>query len=596
MDVHSCGNPELARIRHIRLDLTVDFEKRRLSGTAELELAAPLPAGGTLRLDTRDLEIESVESTGGAAPDSPAPHELGLRDPILGAPLSISLPAGASGVRIRYSTSPAASGLQWLLPEQTAGRQKPFLFSQAQAIHARSFVPCQDSPGVRVTFDAVIRTPSGIVAVMGAENRSDPNEKGIYRFHMPQPVPPYLIAIAAGDLAFRSTGPRTGVWAEPSMVEASAAEFADAELMIAVTEKLFGEYRWGRFDVLVLPPSFPFGGMENPRLTFATPTVLAGDKSLVSLVAHELAHSWSGNLVTNAAWADFWLNEGFTVYIERRIVEAIYGRPRSEMEWLLGRRDLSDAFADLADHPERTALRIDLTGHDPDDGMNKVPYEKGALFLRLLEETFGRDRFDAFLRAWFDGNAFQSRTTDDFQKFLEASLLQISNEAAVAGQIDLRKWFDGPGLPASAPLAKSDALVQAEFLARDWAAGKSTAANLPIRGWSFHETLHFLRSLPADISADRLAELDGAFGLTASGNSEIVSQWLLVAIRSGYHAADEKLRSFLVGMGRRKFLKPLYIELMKTDSGKAAARSIYAEARPRYHPIAQGTIDGIVGR
>jgi aminopeptidase N len=398
-DYHSYANPSAVRVRHVDLDWDVLFNQKILKGTATLSIDR-ISTDAPLILDTRDLKIERVETSHDGAKYSLAKFVVGASDKILGAPLTIALPAQANRVRIHYSTSPAASGVQWLAPAQTAGKKEPFMFTQSEAIHARSWIPLQDTPAVRVTYTARVRTPKNLLAVMSAENLSGTARDGDYSFRMEQPIPSYLIALGVGDLQFRSLGPRTGVYAEPPVIDLAARELSDTEKMITATEKLYGPYRWGRYDILVLPPSFPYGGMENPRLTFATPTILAGDKSLVSLIAHELAHSWSGNLVTNATWSDFWLNEGFTTYLERRILEAVYGRPREEMEAALGLRDLNEEIATLPDADE--ILHVDLKGRDPDEGSTDIPYEKGALFLRHLEQTFGRERFDQFLKGYFD--------------------------------------------------------------------------------------------------------------------------------------------------------------------------------------------------
>jgi aminopeptidase N len=419
-DYHSYANPWAVRVRHVDLDWDVLFEQKILKGSATLTVDRLSP-DAPLILDTRDLKIEKVETSADGTRYEAGTFTLGDNDKFLGAPLTIPLPAKATRLRIYYSTSPGASGLQWLAPAQTAGKKSPFLFTQSEAIHARSWIPLQDSPGVRITYAAHVRTPRNLLAVMSAENLSGPARDGDYRFRMQQAIPPYLIALAVGDLQFRALSRRTGVYAEPSVIDKAARELSDTEKMVVATERVYGPYRWGRYDILILPPSFPYGGMENPRLTFATPTILAGDKSLVSLVAHELAHSWSGNLVTNATWRDFWLNEGFTTYLERRILEAVYGRPRAEMEAALGLRDLKEEIAGLDDRDE--ILHIDLKGRDPDDGSTDIPYEKGALFLRHLEETFGRARFDQFLKSYFNHFAFQSITTDQFVAYLQQNLL-----------------------------------------------------------------------------------------------------------------------------------------------------------------------------
>jgi len=595
-DAHSYSNPQSVRVRHVDLDWNVLFEKKILQGTATLtvervgELKTRL---GYLILDTRDLTIEKVETSVSGAKYFDAQFSLGATDKILGAPLNVTMPSGTKFVRVHYSTSPTASGLQWLEPAQTAGKKTPFMFSQAQAIHARSFIPIQDSPQVRITYTARVRTPKNLLAVMSAEGNSQTSARGgDYRFKMTRPIPSYLIAIAVGDLQFRSLGRRTGVYTEPATLEKAAFELSDTEKMVAATEKIYGAYRWGRYDLLVLPPSFPFGGMENPMLTFATPTILAGDKSLVSLVAHELAHSWSGNLVTNATWRDFWLNEGFTTYLERRIIEAVYGKPRREMEATLGKRGLLEEMADLEERDE--ILYVDLKGRDPDEGFTGVPYEKGALFLRWLEEKVGRAKFDKFVRGYFDAHAFQSITTETFVNYLQKNLIDANPQ--LASRADIDEWIYKAGLPKNAPEPKSDAFEKVEARAKDYIDRKIEANGIYAlsRNWVTQEWLHFLKSLPADLGSAKMAELDRVLKFTESGNSEIAFQWLLMSIKNNYAAADARLEEFLINIGRRKFVRPLFAELAKTEAGTTRAKAIYAKARSGYHPITQASIDEIL--
>jgi leukotriene-A4 hydrolase len=591
-DVHSYSNPHEIRVRHVDLDWDVLFDKKVLQGTATLAVERAKDAKtDALLLDNRDLNITKVEvSTNNGKTFQENKFIIGPADAVLGGSVEIVLPKKTTHVRVHYSTSPNASGLQWLAPEQTAGKQQPFMFSQAQAIHARSFIPLQDSPQVRVTYSARVKTPKGLLAVMSAEgNSQNAARDGVYSFKMSRPIPPYLIAIAVGDLRFQSIGKRTGVYAEPSVTAKAAFEFADTEKMMAATERIYGEYRWGRYDILVLPPSFPFGGMENPLLTFATPTILAGDKSLVSLVAHELAHSWSGNLVTNATWRDFWLNEGFTVYLERRILEEIYGKPRREMEAVLGKRSLLEELTTL--QPRDQILHVDLKGRDPDEGFTGVPYEKGALFLRWLEERVGREKFDKFVRGYFDAHAFQSITTETFAEHLNKNLLAANPNVT---QAEVEEWIEKAGLPKFAPEPQSDAFQKVETQAKDYAAGKTAANAVNTSTWTTQEWLHFLKSLPADLGATKMAELDAAFKLTTRGNSEIAFQWLMMAIQNKYEPAYPRLEEFLTTIGRRKFVRPLFQELVKTPEGTARANEIYKKARPGYHPITVASIDDVL--
>ncbi len=593
-DVNSHADPQAFVTRHLDLSLEVDFKCRCLRGAATLELDRIDPEATELVLDTRDLAVGSVRvaATDGG-PFTPTAYTLGRRDDVLGSPLRIAVPRGTGRVRIDYATSPDASGLQWLEPAQTAGKRRPFLFSQAQALHARSFVPSQDTPRIRATYQATLRVPAGFVAAMAAE--ADPrNRRGgtEFRFRMPQPVPSYLIALAVGDLEFRATGVRTGVWAEPSMLEAAAREFADAEAMLVTTEAMYGPYRWGRYDVLVLPPSFPYGGMENPRLTFMTPTVVVGDRSLVNVLAHELAHSWSGNLVTNATWRDVWLNEGFTNYFERRIVEAVYGRERAAMEWGVGMQEMQRSLEAL--RPEeawRAELAPDLATHPGETG-SVVANDKGALFLYQLERIYGRDRLDAFLHGWFERHAFTSVTTPQFVAELQRELLD-----RLPGRIDagfLRRWIDEPGVPADALQVASDAFAKVDAQREAWQRGDLPTAGLETTQWSVQEWLHFVDHVSRPQPLARLVELDRRFGLTDSPNAEVAHVWFRLALASGYRDVDAALERYLMRIGRIKLIRPLYADLMRSPAGAGLARRVYAQARPGYHPIAQQALDRVV--
>lgn len=574
-DPSSYSNPADTRVEHLSLDLTVDFARKTLAGKATLTLERRTPVN-TLVLDTRDLTIKSIS----------APFHPGTPDPIRGTPLTIDLRPETRKVTIEYSTSPTASALQWLDPMQTAGKTRPFLLSQSQSINARSWVPIQDTPAVRFTYDATVRVPPDLLALMSAENPQSKNPSGVYRFRMPQPIPAYLLAISVGDLAFRAFDSISGVYAEPPVVDRAAREFEDIPKMMTVAEELFGPYRWGRYDVLVLPPSFPFGGMENPRLTFLTPTLIAGDKSLVSVIAHELAHSWSGNLVTNATWNDSWLNEGFTTYAERRMVEKLYGREYAEMQWVLAMNDLAEELAELP--PEDEGLVINLAGRNPDEAPSVVPYEKGAMFLRLIEETAGREKFDAFLRSYFNDFAFQTMTTDRFIEVLRSLLLKPDSIDESRLMIDA--WLHGPGLPPNAPEPRSEAFANVERAVQAFL----TANRFETGKWSTAEWLQFISKLPATIMAEQLRQLDQHFHFSDSGNSEILAAWLERAIDAKYSDAYPAIERFLTTQGRRKYLRPLYMKLAATPEGLEFARRIYEKARPAYHPISQATIDEIL--
>lgn len=582
-DTHSFSEPNKVAATHLNLDISVSFEDRKIQGSATYNLERE--SGDTLKLDIRNLNIEKVTGM----PGNTELHYKILKGDKLGDGLAIALNEETQKVKVTYSTSANAAALMWMNPEQTLGKEAPFMFTQGQAILTRSWIPIQDSPAIRMTYEATVKVPKGLLAVMSAENPTEKNDESVYSFKMDQPIPPYLMALAVGDLEFQSLGSRTGVYAEPAMLKKAAYEFEDVEKMVDAAEELYGPYRWGQYDLLVLPPSFPFGGMENPRLTFATPTIIAGDQSLTSLVAHELAHSWSGNLVTNATWDDFWLNEGFTVYFESRIMEAVYGNDYAEMLRELGMQDLKGTIEELGPESADTHLKLALDGRDPDDGMTDIAYEKGALFLRSLEAKVGRERFDVFLRKYFDENAFKTMTTDKFIAYLEENLLNEMDERP-----NIEAWIYEPGLPANYPTTDSKLFNKVDSISDLYLAGKIKPTALPAEEWSTHEWFHFLRDLPEDIGTAKMTELDKAFKLTNTGNSEIAAAWFELAIKNDYQPAFPAMAEFLDRVGRRKFLQPLYEELAKTDAHKKWAKDVYAKARKNYHTVSTQTIDKIL--
>ena len=591
LDPHSYASSSPARVRHLALNLTVDFEQRTLIGKATWQLANP-GASPELILDTRNLSIETVEALDAAGQPTATAFNLATADAVLGQALHIALPAEAIAVRIAYRTSPTAAALQWLAPQQTAGTQ-PFLFTQSQAILARTWLPCQDSPGIRFTYEATVRVPAHLLALMSAENPQQLSPTGEYHFRMAQPIPAYLMALAVGDLAFAPLSGRTGIYAEPATLPVATYEFADLENMVTAAEELYGPYRWERYDLLVLPPSFPFGGMENPRLTFVTPTILAGDRSLTSLVAHELAHSWSGNLVTNATWDDFWLNEGFTVYFERRIMEHLYGREYADMLQVLGGVALHHTIAEIGATSSDTHLHLHLAGRDPDEGLTEIAYEKGCALLLALESLVGRPRLDIFIKEYFARFSFQAMDTATFLHYLRAELLDA--EPGLEARLNLAAWVHGPGLPTSATTATSSRFAAVNLVLGQVAGGANAASLLPVTAhWSSHEWVHFLNGLPTTLTAEQLAGLDATFSFTNSGNAEILAAWFVHTLRAGYAPADRAVEKFLRHVGRRKFLVPLYRALLATPNGMAKAQAIYKEARPNYHSVATGTLDALL--
>ncbi|HMI20653.1 MAG TPA: M1 family metallopeptidase, partial [Sphingomonas sp.] len=581
-DALSYAKPQIARVTHVDLDLTADFTTHIMRGTATLDILAR-PDAKEIVLDDNHLVIAKITDAAG----HPLKYTVGAYDDYRGAPLTVQIGA-ARRIVVTYRSSPDASALGWLPPALTAGKKEPYLYSQGESINNRSWIPTQDSPGIRQSWAAKITVPADLMAVMSAERltpKGQPAAKGwhSYRFRMDHNVPPYLIALAVGDLAFRPLGPRTGVYTEPSMLDRAARELSDTERMVDTAERLYGPYRWGRYDILVLPPSFPFGGMENPTLTFATPTIITGDKSNVDVIAHELAHSWSGNLVTNATWSDSWLNEGFTTYFENRIDEAVYGQSRgatlADLSWDNLQRDLKDAPS-----PDATRLH-----GEPEGVYGELDYNKGSTFLRTIEVAVGRPRWDAYLTSYFNRHAFQPQTTAGFLADIRANL--IKGDKALEDKLNLDQWVYQPGLPNNAIHVRSATLTKIDETLERVNAGLPIAS-VDASHWSTQEWLRFLNGLPRKQTPERLAELDKGLGLSASPNPYIRSAWLVLAAQNRYDPAVASMEEFLPRIGRGLLIFPVYRALKaEGDWGTPIAKRIYATARANYHPTVVATLD-----
>ncbi len=585
-DSHSFSNPTEAVVKHLDLDIKVDFDTQTISGKASWTIDN-IAKGTEIIFDENTLNITKVTLGNN---EKETQFKLGDSLEFHGKPLRITIEPNTTKVNIYYNTTKDGVALQWLKPEQTANKKKPFVFSQGQSIWSRTWIPCQDSPGVRFTYNAKVSVPKDLMALMSAVNPQQKNDTGVYTFKQDKPIPSYLMAIAVGDVEFKSIDNRTGVYAEHSQIDKAKWEFAKLGDMVNAAEKLFGPYRWGRYDVIVLPPSFPFGGMENPNLTFLTPTVLAGDRSLTSLLAHELGHSWSGNLVTNASWDETWLNEGFTTYVEHRIGEKVFGVNEAKMQDVLSRKVLQNNLEELGKDSPDTRLKIDLSGKNPDEGLSDIPYEKGYALLQTIEAAVGRKQFDTFLTNYFNDHAFQSINTEAFVVYINKNL--IKGDKVLADKIKLDDWIYKPGIPSNIITPVSEDFNAIDAIQKTWR--KTGTKGLSQKIKSTNEKQHFIDYLPKDLTIQEMTEIDKECNFTNGGNFVVKRQWFIIAIQHQYKVAYPAIENFLTSYSRTYSLTPLYKEMIKTPEGKVWAKQIYAKAKPGYHATTVEALEKIL--
>ncbi len=595
-DYFSYANTRQFVTEHLQLDLQVDFDRQELAGTATLKMSRLDPAATEIFLDSRSLHIGNITVAGENNVAVTANFQLMPSDPVLGEALKITLPESLGSapsilVTIQYKTDPKASALQWLPPALTAGGEHPFMFSQSQSIHARSWVPLQDTPSVRITYNATIHTPADLLAVMSADNDPQTKRNGEYHFNMPQPIPSYLLAIAVGNIYFASIGGQTGVYTEPEILAASTFEFASTQQMLDTAATMYGPYQWGRYDLLILPPSFPFGGMENPRLSFITPSVLAGDQSLVSLIAHELAHSWSGNMVSNKTWRDIWLNEGITSYLDARLMEVLFGKARADEERVLSYRELQQGLETVS--PPMQALAPVERLENPDRSQGSLHYHKGQLFLEHLEHIFGRETFDPFLVDYFNHFAFQSIATEQFLEYLDDNLLQEFPGRFSRSQA--QEWLFQPGLPGDAPIPHSKTLTEAESMAKAWATGELSVEDIPMSQWSPQAAVYFINNLPSDLQQTQMDELDETFDFSGTRNAEIGRAWFIQVATRRHMPAYKALEAHLNRYGRTRLINVVYRALAENGEDADLARELFAAARSKYHPLTITAIENQLG-
>lgn len=601
-DVATSSNFRQFKIEHFNLDLSVDFDKKCISCTETLRLRCIQNEQSEVLLDIHpSLSFQEVSFCKGHNDTSWVNAEyLTKAFTTYGSTLVVKFPAPwktdeCFQLTIKYIAADGP-GVCWLSPEQTAGKNKPYVFTQGQAVLNRSFFPCFDTPAVKSTYSATVKVPAGFTAVMSATKWEHRQADNSFLFRMEQPIPSYLVALAVGDLVSAEVGPRTRVWTEPCLLEAARSEYDGViEEFLCVGEKLFGPYVWGRYDVLFMPPSFPFGGMENPCLTFVTPCLLAGDRSLADVIVHEICHSWFGNLVTNANWGDFWLNEGFTMYAQRRVCRELYGEAYTCLEAATGRALLRQHMDNTGEDHPLNKLRVHIKpGVDPDDTYNETPYEKGFCFVSYLAHLVGdQSRFDAFLRAYVDKFKFRSVMSEDTLEFYLDYFPELKEKGVhKKSGLEFESWLNVPGWPPYLPdLSAGQVLMKpAEQLAELWTQASpdmSAIGKVDIRKWKTYQTVYFLEELlrRSPLPEGNIEQLSTQYKeIVESKNAELCLRWAQIIARNQHQPGYHHIRSFLSSQGKQKYTLPVYRALWSgTEETRALASDIFSSTSHQLH-------------
>ncbi|KAF4636363.1 hypothetical protein G7Y89_g1744 [Cudoniella acicularis] len=600
-DPNTLSNYENWRTKHTIADLAIDFKKQSLTGTVTLELESITEKKSEeIVLDTSFLDIKDISLNGHKSKDWVVKDHSGP----FGSPLTIKVPGGAAkgsivALKIGVSTTDKCTALQWMTPAQTSNKKFPYMFSQCQAIHNRSIFPCQDTPDVKSTYDFHIRSPlpviaSGLPTGASSFKHGSDGEPGtmLYSFHQEIPMPSYLFALASGDIASASIGPRSLVSTGPEELTDAKWELeADTEKFIEVAENLIYPYQWTQYNVLVLPPSFPYGGMENPVFTFATPTIISGDRENVDVIAHELSHSWSGNLVSAASWEHFWLNEGWTTYLERRIQAAVHGESHRDFSAIIGWKALQDSVDHFGADHEFTKLVIGLKGIDPDDAFSSIPYEKGFHFLYYIEKLVGKPAFDKFIPHYF--RVWNRKSLDSYE--FKATLLDFFSTDKESSKklesLDWDAWYYKPGLP---PMPEFDTSMvdKCYELAKKWESKDYKPSPSDIEGWTANQIVVFLERVqlfPEPLTASQSFAMGKAYSLTHTRNVELSSRYLGIGLNAKDETVYQPTCELLGKVGRMKFVRPLYRKLAQVD--RALAVKTFEKNIDFYHPICKQQIE-----
>ena len=593
-ELNTFSNYDIIFQTNINVHFIVDFDNKKVDGEVTISFKA-LEDGEVIILDTKSLIIKSIKDNTGNELDFKLDNYYRLESH--GVPLKIYKEYSKDDtfdITIEYSTTKDCMAIDWLEPEQTSGGKYPFMYSQCQSILCREMLPIQDTPAVKMPVQISITVPEeliGLAAGLFVEEINNGNNK-TFIYALDIPIPSYLIAIAAGDIGSQNVSERCTIYAEKTVVEKAAWEFSDTEKFLKIAENYIGEYVWEQYNILVLPPSFPFGGMENPTLTFLTPSLIAGDKSLVSVVAHEISHSWTGNLVTNENWPDFWLNEGFTMFIERKILSSHKDKDMAKLDAMVGLSNLKADIIAFGESKSFSSLEPNLLGRNPDDAFNKVPYEKGFNLLYYLENKVNNDDiFQKFMRSYIDKFKKGVVKYMDFRTFFETFIKNnVKDWEKILNDIDWDTWVFAPGFPPVENDFSNKYADEVDQAVKDFYENKLGDDFVKkFKDWFTLLKQNFLNKIKEsdiELSETQLEFLNEKLELIQGKyNVEVSCSYYLTVLYHGTLSTkfEESLVDFLGKHGRINYIRPLFSALARRN--KELAIKTLDKYRNFYHSI-----------